>query len=99
MQEAEQTRLQAVAARQRLHDDLKKIAFLLGSDIPDAEHEQREAGTALAREALDRYQVLESPRWQEAPLVSALVPQQREQVREDMGELLLLLAGAVARQS
>ena len=99
VQEAEQTRLQAVAARQRLHDDLKKVAFLLGSDIPGAEHEQHEAGTALAREALGRYQVLEAPRWQEAPLVSALVPQQREQVREDMGELLLLLAGAVARQT
>ncbi len=72
---------------------------MLGSDIPGAEHEQHEAGTALAREALGRYQVLEAPRWQEAPLVSALVPQQREQVREDMGELLLLLAGAVARQT
>ena len=50
-QEAEQTRLKAVAARQRLHDDLKTIEFLLGSDIPDAEHEQREEGMALAREA------------------------------------------------
>jgi tetratricopeptide (TPR) repeat protein len=99
VQEAEQTRWKAVAARQQLHDDLKKIAFLLGSDIPGVEHEQRETGTALAGEALDRYQVLKSPRWQEAPLVSALLPQQREQVREDMGELLLLLAGAVARQT
>jgi serine/threonine protein kinase/Tfp pilus assembly protein PilF len=98
-QESEQTRLKAVAARQRLHDDLKTIAFLLGSDIPDAEHEQCEAGTALARTAMDQYRVLESPRWQEAPLVNALVPEQREQVRDDMGELLLLLAGAVSQQT
>ena len=74
--EAEQTRSKAVAARQRLHDDLKTIEFLLGSDIPDAEHEQREEGMALARAALDRYRVLESPRWQETPLVSALAPEQ-----------------------
>ena len=98
-QEAEQTRSKAVAARQRLHDDLKTIEFLLGSDIPDAEHDQREEGMALARAALDRYRVLESPRWQETPLVSALAREQREQVREDMGELLLLLAGAVAQQT
>ena len=98
-QDAEQTRLKAVAARQRLHDDLKEIEFLLGSDAPGAELEQQEAGTVLAREAMDRYRVLESPRWQEASLVSALVPAQREQVRDDMGELLLLLAGTIAHQT
>ncbi len=95
-QEAERTGALAVTARYRLHDDLKTIEFLLGSEIPDAEHEQREEGMALARAALDRYRVLELPRWQDAPLVSALAREQREQVRDDMGEILLLLAGAVA---
>ena len=98
-QQAEQNRLKAVAARQRLHDDLKTIEFLLGSDVTDAERDQRETGTALAREALQRYRVLELPGWQQSPLVSALLPVQRDQVREDMGELLLLLAGAVAEQT
>jgi eukaryotic-like serine/threonine-protein kinase len=97
-QAAVQTRLTAVAARQRLHDDLKAIEFLLGSDVHGSAREQRETGTALAQEAVDRYRILKSPRWQESPLVSALLPAQREQVREDMGELLLLLAGAVAEQ-
>jgi tetratricopeptide (TPR) repeat protein len=42
--------------------------------------------------------VLESPAWQETPLVVALPTEQWVQLREDMGELLLLLAGAMARQ-
>ncbi len=98
-QEAQQTRLKAVAARHRLHDDLKTIEILLGSDIPDAEHEQREEGMALAREVLDRYRILTSSDWQGMPLVRALPPDQREQVRDDMGELLLLMAGEAERQA
>ena len=98
-QGAAQARSDAIAARYRLHDDLKTIEFLLGSDIPDSEHEQREEGIVLARAALDRYGVLGSLRWQASPLVTALAHGQTEQVREDMGELLLLLAGAVAQRT
>jgi serine/threonine protein kinase/tetratricopeptide (TPR) repeat protein len=97
-QNAQQTRLQAVAALHRLREDLKTIEVLLGSDVHDAEREQREEGMALARAVLDRYGVLELPAWLETASVSALAPEQRQQLREDMGELLLLLAGAAARQ-
>jgi tetratricopeptide (TPR) repeat protein len=93
---AEGTRLKAVAAQRQLHDDLKKIEFLLGSDVPNAEREQREEGLALARQAVARHGVLESPHWQDTPLVTALTPEERQAVRDDMGELLLLLAGASA---
>ena len=62
------------------------------------EREQRDEGMALARGILDQYRVLESPAWQESSLVRALPTERGEQLREDMGELLLLLAGAVARQ-
>jgi len=98
-QEAQQSRLRAVAALHRLRGDLKTIEVLLGSDIPDVEHEQTEEGMALAQGILDHYHVLESPAWQKTPLVGALAPEQREQLRDDMGELLLLLAGAAARQA
>ncbi len=97
--QVEESRSNAVAALHRLRDDLKTIEVLLGSDVLDAEREPREEGMALARRILDRYRILESPAWQETTLVSALAPEQREELREEMGELLLLLAGAVARQA
>ena len=96
-QEAQQTRLKAVAAQRRLRDDLKTIEILLGSQIHEAEGEQRDEGMALARGILDQYRVLESPDWQETPPVRVLAPDERQQLREDMGELLVLLAGAEAR--
>lgn len=97
-QAVQQTRLKAVAAQYRLRDELRAVEVLLGTDAPDGGSEQHEEGIALARGILDRYGVLESPDWQETPLVGALPAEQREQLREDMGELLLLLAGAMARQ-
>ena len=97
-QAAQQTPLKAVAAMHGLRDDFKSIEVLLGSDVPDAGREQQEEGMALARRILDQYRVLESPAWQDTPLVAALPAEQRGQLREDMGELLLLLAGAMSRQ-
>jgi serine/threonine protein kinase/lipoprotein NlpI len=98
-QEAEQARLRAVAARHELHEDLKSIEFLLGSNIPGSEHEQHREGIELAQKVLNRHQVLESRDWRAAPLVRALTPENRAQVLEDMGEVLLLLSGVVARQA
>jgi eukaryotic-like serine/threonine-protein kinase len=96
-QEAQQTRLKAVAAQHRLRDDLKTVEVLLGFRIHEAEREQRDEGMALARGILDRYGVLKSSAWQETPPVRVLAPDERQQLREDMGELLVLLAGAEAR--
>ncbi len=98
-QEAQQTGLEAAATLRRLHHDLRAIEALLGSHIPELEREQQDEGMALARGLLDRYRVLESADWQETPLVAALPPEQRQQLREEMGELLLLLAGASARRA
>jgi serine/threonine protein kinase/Tfp pilus assembly protein PilF len=98
-QAADQARLEAVAALQRLHHDLKAIEGLLGSRISELEREQQDEGMALARGLLDQYQVLGSADWQETPMVAALAPDQKQQLREEMGELLVLLAGASARQA
>jgi serine/threonine protein kinase/predicted Zn-dependent protease len=98
-QTAQQIRLQAAAALARLHGDLRSIEGLLGSRIPDLEREQHDEGMALARGLLDQYRVLESADWQQAPLVAVLAPGQKQQLREEMGELLVLLTGVSARRA
>ena len=96
--ETQYARLRATAARRQLHDDLESIEFLLGPGIPGTLSEQRSEGMALAQINLDRYQVLQSLDWKEQSLMIALSPDEREQVREDMGELLLLVAGRDSRR-
>jgi serine/threonine protein kinase/lipoprotein NlpI len=96
-QKIEQLRFQAVTAQRNLHDDLKSIEFLLGSRIPGAEVEQRSEWRSLVARALGRHEILESRDWNDGPLVTALTPEQREELRTDMGAFLLLVAGAVAR--
>ena len=98
-QETLQARLKAVAARQELHDDLRSIEFLLGSNIKGAENEQLAEGMAIARRVVRRHRVLDSPDWKAAPQVKLLTIEQRTQVLEDMGEVLLLFAAALARRS
>ncbi len=97
-QKAEQIRLKALSARRALHDDLKSVEFLLGSSVAGAEREQRTEGLERAWRTIDRHGVMETPDWRHGPLVTALeTAQQREQVLDDMGELLMLVARAVAR--
>jgi eukaryotic-like serine/threonine-protein kinase len=96
-QKVEQLRSRASAAQRELHDDLQSIEFLVGSHIPGAEVEQRSEWMTLVARALHRHQVLESREWNDGPLLTALPLEQKEQLRTDMGELLLLAAGAVAR--
>jgi tetratricopeptide (TPR) repeat protein len=91
------TRLEAVTAKHQLGEDLKVIRFQLST--PDAERQQREEGMALGRRLLDRYRVLETRSWQEGTNVSALSAEERQRLRADMGELLLLLARSTARQA
>jgi eukaryotic-like serine/threonine-protein kinase len=95
----QRNRLIAAGAVRGLHDDLKTIEALLGTDVPDGVADQREEGIALARKVVDRFQVLESPGWQESKPLGSLAAEQRRQLGEDMGEILLLLAGAVARRA
>ena len=96
--EAEYAEMKAVAAARDLRDDLRSLEFLLGSSVEGAESEQRTEWTALAAKALARHQVAGPGDWTKGPLLSTLNLEQRKQVVEDMGELLLLVAGAHARQ-
>jgi serine/threonine protein kinase/lipoprotein NlpI len=97
-QEAQRVHLEAVASLHQTDEELKTVEMLLGANTPDVEHEQLEEGTALAQKILDRYGVLEIPNWQGAALVSSLASDQQQRLHEQMGENLLLLAKATARQ-
>lgn len=61
--------------------------------VPSATKEERAQGKSAAREALDLFDALIDDDWQGRPLMTALPSIERERVRGELGELLLLLAG------
>jgi serine/threonine protein kinase/Flp pilus assembly protein TadD len=61
--------------------------------------EKEAEGVAAARAALARFQVLDNPHWSNLQQVQYLKPAQREQLREDVGELLFLLSCATGREA
>jgi serine/threonine protein kinase/tetratricopeptide (TPR) repeat protein len=65
-----------------------QIAFL---DAAPGRAKAEEIASSCRR-PLDRYGVLDKPSWQQAPAVRRLVPDDRERLRADVGELLFLLA-------
>jgi eukaryotic-like serine/threonine-protein kinase len=90
-------RLEAIASLHQLHADVNKIHYLVSA--PDDERPQWEEGLAVGRQIVARFRILESSPWQDAAEVRALSAEQRRQLCDEMGELLLLLAGATARQA
>ncbi len=61
---------------------------------PGEDTSQRARGEELARQALNRFRIFEDPDWGEGPLVAALAAPERERLRREAGDLLLLLARA-----
>jgi tetratricopeptide (TPR) repeat protein len=70
--------------------ELDESRHLLNSVAPD--RRELADGLRLGRQALNRFGVLESPRWDSGPAVALLSAEDREQLREDVAELLMLLA-------
>lgn len=62
--------------------------------VRSPEYSFRPQGIAQAHELLDRYGVLQNAAWLEEPNVQRLPPAEQEQLRGDVAELLVLLAGA-----
>ncbi len=58
-----------------------------------------EDGVRLGRQALDRFGILETPDWASGPAVALLAPEDRERLRADAAELLLLLARGTRLQA
>jgi eukaryotic-like serine/threonine-protein kinase len=56
-------------------------------------------GVRAARAAIDRYDVLKGPSWQEAALVQRLPENERAELKEEVGDLLLMLARATVIQA
>jgi serine/threonine protein kinase/regulator of sirC expression with transglutaminase-like and TPR domain len=90
-------RLEAAEASHRLAADVRQADFLLGSR--DAPRGQIEEGLALCGRAVAHYRVLDDPAWTARPAVALLPPDERDQLRREIGHLLLLDARALIWQA
>jgi Flp pilus assembly protein TadD len=85
---------EALATLSAFHEE-REEAHLLLAGRPD-DDEQRREGLRIAHQALARYNVIGRSDWREQPTVRRLPPEERERLAQDMGELLLLIAGTGA---
>jgi serine/threonine protein kinase/tetratricopeptide (TPR) repeat protein len=90
-------RAEAVNVRHEWAKELTRVRFLLGSPAADAQ--DLDAGIAEAEHALAPYPVLDNPNWASSPAVAALNEAERERLRGDLRELLLLLSRGVRLQA
>ena len=88
--------LEAADSLQQLTRDARQVDLLLGSR--DAAPAQINDGMDLCRKALARYHVLDDPAWLAIPLVARLPEQERDRLRCEIGQLLLLYARSVIWQ-
>ncbi len=90
-------RLEAADSSRRLTAEVRQADFLLGSR--DAPPEQIEEGIASCRRALAPYGVLDDPGWTARPAVALLPAGDRDRLRQEIGQLLLLHARAAIWQA
>jgi tetratricopeptide (TPR) repeat protein len=82
--------LEAKETLSRFHFDAETAHFLLVCTSND----RLEEGRRTCRSTLDHFQVLENPDWRQTPTVQRLPEQDRLLLRDEIGELLVLLAHA-----
>lgn len=90
-------RLEADASHREFLDEMKTAEFLLTPFT--SEPEKLQQGLAVGQQAVTRYQVLDNPAWHELPAVRLLSEEQKEQLHENLGELMFLLARAHLMQA
>jgi tetratricopeptide (TPR) repeat protein len=88
---------EADETRRLFTNDLKHARFYLGGPVPSAD--ELTEGTAAARGALARYSVLDGPAWDGLPAFTTLAPNERDRLRTDFRELLLLLGRGTRLQA
>jgi serine/threonine protein kinase/tetratricopeptide (TPR) repeat protein len=88
---------EAEETRRLFTNDLRHARFYLGGPAPDAD--ELTEGTAVARRALARYHVLDGTAWDSLPAFTALAPDERDGLRLDIRELLLLLGRGTRLQA
>lgn len=84
-------RLEAAHAFQGFRDERRAVQFQLVS-LRNGDQESLDERLSHCRHLLDRYGVLDNPGWQDAPAVRALDDADRQRLRNEVGELLLLWA-------
>jgi len=89
--------VEAALAFRRLVDEHETARILLLD--PAEDRFRRHEGMVACRRALERYGVLETPSWPQSPLVANLSANEQTELRTHVGELLMLWARALARQS
>ncbi len=86
--------LEAVAALGRFRDEVRAAQLLLNVRAED--RRQLDEGIVRCWQALDQYQVFGERDWQGLPSVRHLPAAERERLRGELAELLLLLARATS---
>jgi eukaryotic-like serine/threonine-protein kinase len=87
-------RLEARDSLHKLSEDVTTAGVLLSAR--DSNPLQFEEGQSLCRQSLERYHVLDDPRWRDRPAARLLAPADRDRLFRVMGELLLLYSRAVS---
>jgi eukaryotic-like serine/threonine-protein kinase len=90
--------LQAVESFRQFNTELKIAQFHLLTSAAGDPVGAAPRGDACANRALARFGVLDDPAWQERGAVQRLGSAEREQLREEVGELLLLWARVTLQQ-
>jgi len=90
-------KLEAHATYERFVENQRSAQFLLTAQTNDAAQMNR--GVTACRAGLDAYRVLENPNWKQQPAVRLLPDEEREQLGEDIGGLLILLARATSMEA
>ena len=84
--------LEAASDLARFHAEANSICLLIGHRA--TERADRAEGAARAKTLLARYHVLDDPQWTARPAFLALTTEGRSQLRNDVAEVLLMLAEA-----
>ncbi len=87
-------RLEAAEALTSFREKLGTVRFLLHTKTDD--RDRRSQGAKLGHDALARYEVEDRPDWQKNKAVANLTSKEQEGLRQDVGELLVILARAGA---
>jgi eukaryotic-like serine/threonine-protein kinase len=85
-------RFQALEKLNHFQDDMLTAKLVLYGRAPD--RQQLDQGLEQCRRALGRYQVLENVNWQDTPDLRRLPEADRQELQENIGELLFLAARA-----
>jgi tetratricopeptide (TPR) repeat protein len=88
--------LEALGTLHQFRQEMQETQFLLIQ--PDADRRQQDSGIAQGRVALSRFGVPDNPSWRQTGPIRYLLAREQEQLRQDIGELLFLLARITARQ-